>query len=83
VIPPVALLQAPDLGLGGAGGEGERRVPRVQLPGVRHLVRQEGAAHAGPLRVPEQRDGSGTGDQAVALGDVRGERRAASALFAG
>src|SRR6185437_16110970 len=51
VVPPVALLQAPDLGLGGAGGEGERRVPRVQVPGVRHLIRPEGTAHAGPLRV--------------------------------
>jgi hypothetical protein len=31
--------------------EGERGVPRVQVPRVRHLVRPEGAAHASPLRV--------------------------------
>ena len=50
-LPSHALLQALDLGLGGARDERERRVPRVQVRGVRDLVGQEGAADAGPLRV--------------------------------
>jgi hypothetical protein len=50
-VPSVPLLQALDLGLGGARGERERRVPSVQVCGVGDLVGDEGAAHAGPLRV--------------------------------
>jgi hypothetical protein len=34
----MALLQALDLGLGSARDERERRIPRVQVGGVRHLV---------------------------------------------
>ena len=45
-----ALLEALDLGLGGARDERERRVPRVQVRGVRDLVSQKGATDAGPLR---------------------------------
>src|SRR5215217_1505217 len=51
VLPSVALLQALDLGLGGARGEHQRRVPRVQVGGVRDLVGDERAAHARPLRI--------------------------------
>jgi hypothetical protein len=47
----VAFLQALDLGLGGARGEHERRVPRVEVGRVRDLVGDEGAAHARPLRI--------------------------------
>src|SRR5829696_1160974 len=50
-LPSHALLQALDLGLGGARDERERRVPRVQVRGVRYLVSQQGATDAGPLRV--------------------------------
>src|SRR4051794_38666637 len=48
--PPVALLQALDLRLGSARGEGERRVPGVQMGGMRDLVGHERASHAGPPR---------------------------------
>src|SRR5215213_10382615 len=41
VLPPMALLQALDLGLGGARGEHQRRVPRVQVGGVGDLVGAE------------------------------------------
>src|ERR671911_382818 len=51
VLPPVALLQLPDLGLRRARGEHERHIPRVQVGGVGDLVRDEGAAHARPLGV--------------------------------
>src|SRR5512132_3268940 len=51
VLPSVALLQALDLGLGGARGEHQRRVPRVQVGGVGDLVGDERAAHARPLRI--------------------------------
>src|SRR5215813_2737427 len=40
-LPAHALLQAPDLGLGSARNEGECRVPRVQVGGVRDLVGEE------------------------------------------
>ena len=48
---PWRSFRRPISAWGGAGGEGERRVPCVQVPRVRHLIRHEGAAHAGPLRV--------------------------------
>src|SRR4029453_5922586 len=51
VLPSVALLQALDLGLGGARGEHQRRVPRVQVSGMRDLVGDERAAYARPGRI--------------------------------
>src|SRR5262249_52647314 len=50
-LPAHALFQALDLGLGGARNERQRRVPRVQVGGVRDLVGEERAAHAGTFRV--------------------------------
>lgn len=50
-VPAHALLQALDLGLGGARDERERGVPGVQVGRMRHLVGEEGTANAAPLRV--------------------------------
>ena len=49
--PAHPLLQALDLGLGGAGDIHQRRVPRVQVRRVCDLVGPKGTADAGPLRV--------------------------------
>jgi hypothetical protein len=50
-LPAHALLQVLDLLLGGARGVDERRVARVEVRGVRDLVGDHRATHAGPFRV--------------------------------
>src|SRR5690349_15051037 len=49
--PAHALPQSLDLGLRSARNERERRVPRVQVGGVRDLVGEERAAYTGTFRV--------------------------------
>jgi hypothetical protein len=51
LLPTHALLQALYLGLRRPRDERERRVARVEVGGVGDLVGDEGAAHAGTLRV--------------------------------
>src|ERR687895_2153069 len=51
VLPAHTLLQALDLLLRGARGKGERGVAAAQVCGVGHLICDEGATDACPLRV--------------------------------